>query len=261
LTLALINLRTGRYGGLRCPSEVLRLKWRDVDFEKDRFTVHASKTEHHSDGGIRTVPMFLELKPLFQTAFDEAPTGTVYCITRYRDKTVNLRAQMHKITKWAGLEIWPKTFQNLRSSRETELFKMTGGNVKAVCSWIGNSPVVAMQHYAQVTEADYEEAAKIAILEGAEKTVHNPVQNPVESSSIELQEGKIEDDVIPCFCKTIQQKDNGVQFCANSTPQWAQLDSNQRPMDYESTALTAELRARNYIQRAGTITAFLAQNK
>ena len=26
--------------------------------------------------------------------------------------------------------------------------------------------------------------------------------------------------------------------------EWAQLDSNQRPMDYESTALTAELRAR-----------------
>ncbi|HPS56183.1 MAG TPA: phage integrase SAM-like domain-containing protein, partial [Sedimentisphaerales bacterium] len=36
-----------RWGGLRCPSEVLRLQWQDIDFEHERFTVHASKTEHH----------------------------------------------------------------------------------------------------------------------------------------------------------------------------------------------------------------------
>ena len=52
-----------RFGGLRCPSEVLRLKWEDVDFEREQFTVHSSKTEHHSDGGIRIVPMFAELRP------------------------------------------------------------------------------------------------------------------------------------------------------------------------------------------------------
>ena len=66
---------------------------------------------------------------------------------------------MNKIIKRAGVEPWPKTFQNLRSTRETELFKMTNGNIKAVCSWIGNTPEVAMKHYAQVTEADLKEAA------------------------------------------------------------------------------------------------------
>jgi len=64
---------------------------------------------------------------------------------------------------------------------------MTNGNVKAVCSWIGNSPEVAMQHYAQVTEADLQEAAKISLLEDAEnmvqKTVHNPVQTIDEQNS------------------------------------------------------------------------------
>ena len=68
---------------------------------------------------------------------------------------------MSKIISRAGYKVWPKLFQNLRSTRETELFKMTNGNVKAVCSWIGNSPEIAMQHYAQVTEADIQEAAKI----------------------------------------------------------------------------------------------------
>ena len=77
--------------------------------------------------------------------------------------------------KRAGIEPWPKLFQNCRSTRETELFKMTNGNVKAVCSWIGNSPQVAMTHYAQVTEADMEQAAKMTVLNDGETRVLNQV--------------------------------------------------------------------------------------
>lgn len=176
-----------RYGGLRCPSEVLQLTWMDVDFEHDRFTVHASKTAHHADSGIRTVPMFPELRPLFQDAFDQAQEGDVYCITRYRDKSVNLRTRLTKIIRRAGLEPWPKLFQNCRSTRETELFRMTGGNVKAVCTWIGNSPAVAMEHYAQLAEADIQEAAKMSLLQDAEfscqeKRVQNRVQTTAATS-------------------------------------------------------------------------------
>ena len=172
-----------RWGGLRCPSEVLRLSWQDVDFENNRFTVHATKTEHNADAGIRTVPMFPELRPLFQDAFDNAKEGDVYCITRYRDKTQNLRTLMYKIISRAGLEVWPKPFQNCRSTRETELFKMTGGNIKAVCSWIGNSPAVAMSHYAQVTEKDIQEAAKMALLNDAENIVEKRVHNRVQTTA------------------------------------------------------------------------------
>ena len=119
-----------RWCGLRCSSEILRLKWQDIDFASDRFIVHASKTAHHADGGVRTVPMFPELKPLFQSAFDIAKDGDVYCINRYRDNSTNLRTQMYKIIARAGFKPRPKVFQNLRSTRETELFKMTNGNVK-----------------------------------------------------------------------------------------------------------------------------------
>ncbi len=186
-----------RFGGLRCPSEVLRLKWEDVDFVNNQFTVHASKTEHHTDGGIRVVPMFPELKPLFQEVFDQAETGDIYCITQYRMKNVNLRTRLKRIIKNAGLKPWPKLFQNLRSSRETELFKLTGGNIKAVCEWIGNSPEVAMQHYAQVTEADRKQAAELAVLNSAEKVLKNggtrggqPMTETPEIGSKESQEEK-----------------------------------------------------------------------
>lgn len=172
-----------RWGGLRTPSETLRLTWQDVDFEHSRFVVHASKTEHHADSGIRTVPIFPELRPLFQDAFDMAEDGDVYCITRYGDSGTNLRTQLTKIIRRAGLEPWPKLFQNCRSTRETELFKITGGNVKAVCNWIGNSPKIAMEHYAQVTEADMREAAKTSLLCHAEKAAHNPAQYPAANGS------------------------------------------------------------------------------
>lgn len=204
-----------RWGGLRSPSEVLRLKWQDIDFERSRFTVHASKTEHHIGDGIRIVPMFPELRPLFQDAFDAAKDGDVYCITWYRDTCVNLRTQLTKIIRRAGLEPWPKLFQNCRSTRETELFKMTNGNVKAVCSWIGNSPKVALEHYAQVTEADLQEAAKMSLLSDAETQIDEVAQNaaqyPAAQGSNEQKSTKDKDNgnvvfpLVTAKCSSIQE--------------------------------------------------------
>jgi hypothetical protein len=50
-------------------------------------------------------------------------------------------------------------FQNLRSTRETELAESWPEHV--VCAWIGNSKAVAKEHYLQVTEEHFERAAKI----------------------------------------------------------------------------------------------------
>jgi len=212
-----------RFGGLRCPSEVLRLKWEDVDFEHSRFTVHASKTEHHADSGIRIVPMFPELKPLFQNVFDQATEGTVYCITRYRSKEVNLRTQLGKIIKRAGLEPWPKLFQNLRSTRETELFKITNGNIKAVCSWIGNSPAVAMAHYAQVTEADMEQAAKLNVLKKGENSIKTGGLNRGQAGAVtgkisrkEPQEEKQKERRKPFIYNDLPQKEIAYESLRNA---------------------------------------------
>lgn len=223
-----------RFGGLRCPSEVLELKWQDVDFDKQRFVVHASKTEHHADGGIRTVPMFPELKPLFQDAFDEAPEGAVYCLDRYDGQRSNVAVHMRRIIQKAGLTPWPKLFQNCRSTRETELFKMTGANIKAVCKWLGNSPQVAMAHYAQLTEADMKEAAEKSVLEEAENTVQNSVQNSVQtgdnSNGTELHDSPDEGDVSPCLCGS-NVDDASPCKTGQDTSNWAIRDLNPGPAD------------------------------
>ena len=110
-----------RYAGMRCPSEVLALRWQDIDWEKERFTVHSSKTEHHVGKGTRVVPIFPELRPYLDESFELAEPGAEYVITRYRSGESNLGTQLHRIIRRANLEPWPSAFNSLRSTRQTEL--------------------------------------------------------------------------------------------------------------------------------------------
>jgi hypothetical protein len=148
-----------RFGGLRCPSEHLALKWADVDWERDRFKVTSSKTEHLEGGGVRWIPIFPELRPYLEEAFELAAEGAVYVINRYRDPSSNLRTQLIRIIRRAGLEPWPKLWQNLRATRETELAEVYP--VQVVCAWIGNTERIAAKHYLQVTEDHFTLAAKM----------------------------------------------------------------------------------------------------
>jgi integrase len=147
-----------RFGGLRTPSETLSLKWSDIDWDKGRLTVHSPKTEHHAGHETREVPLFPELRPHLLAAFEEAEPGTEYVITEYRLNNLNLRTQFARILRKAGLQAWPKPFQNLRSTRETELCEQFPEHV--VTAWIGNSKAVAREHYLQVRDEDFERATK-----------------------------------------------------------------------------------------------------
>ena len=118
-----------RFGGLRCPSEHLALRWQDMDWARNRFRVDSPKT------GERWVPMFPELRPHLEAAFELAEEGAVYCINRYRDSNANLRTTFTKIIRRAGVKVWPKLFHNLRASRETELAATYP--IHVVCEWIG----------------------------------------------------------------------------------------------------------------------------
>jgi len=71
-----------RYGGLRCPSEVSRLRLNDVDWGRDRFLVHSPKTEHHEGKASRWVPIFPELRPYLEDAWEAAEPGQEYFIAR-----------------------------------------------------------------------------------------------------------------------------------------------------------------------------------
>ncbi len=144
-----------RFGGLRCPSEPLVLTWADVLWDKGRFRVRSPKT------GERFVPIFPELLPYLQEAWDQAKEGAVHLITRYRSTGCNLRTQLKRYLAVAGVLPWPKPWHNLRATRETELMETFPAHV--VCKWIGNSQAIAQKHYLQVTEEHFARARETAV--------------------------------------------------------------------------------------------------
>ena len=155
-----------RFGGLRCPSEVLSLRWQDVDWEAGRIVVASPKTEN-SGKASRTIPLFPELRTILDEAFDLAPPGAVFVVDeRFRKSAMgpggwmnaNLRTHFSRIVTRAGLTPWPRLFHNLRASRETELVE--NYPLQVVTDWLGNTPKVAMRHYLMTTDEHFAAAVK-----------------------------------------------------------------------------------------------------
>jgi integrase len=162
-------LALSRYAGLRCPSEVLLLELDGVSLTNNRMVVISPKTEHLVGKEQRVVPIFPMLRPFLETAVQSAPPGAAYVVhgeqaDGYRRAAQhpdgwansNLRTQLLKFIKRAGLKPWPKLFHNMRASCETDL--MQNHPIHAVTNWIGNTPAVALRHYLQVTEVDFTKA-------------------------------------------------------------------------------------------------------
>ena len=125
-----------------------------MDWQRSRITVRSPKTEHHPDGESRQIPIFPELRPYLEAAWELADAPCEYLISSRRDPSVNLRTQFQRIIDKAGEKPWPKLFQNLRASRETELAERYP--IHVVCAWIGNSERIAAKHYLQVRDSDFE---------------------------------------------------------------------------------------------------------
>ena len=75
-------------------------------------TVRSKKTEHHEGKASREVPIFPELRPFLEEAWEQAEVGQEYVITRYRGNA-NLRTQLQKIIKRAGVTPWREVVAEL----------------------------------------------------------------------------------------------------------------------------------------------------
>ena len=165
-----------RFGGVRCPSELLLLRWQDINWSRNRMTVTSPKTKH-SGKESRQTPLFPELRPLLAEGLELAKDKSEFIITRYRDASQNLRTTFLKIIERAGLVPWPKLFQNMRSSRETELVETYP--VHVVTAWLGNTASVAAKHYLQTTEEHFEKAVQNPVQQAAEMPRNAPLPAPL----------------------------------------------------------------------------------
>jgi len=158
-----------RYGGARVPSEISNMRFSDIDWERNRFTIYSSKTEHHVGRRFRVVPIFPALRPYLERACREREPGPEFVVPRAQGEP-NLGTEATRIIKKAGIEPWEKTFVNLRGSCSDELEREYPAHV--VDAWMGNSSRVRRRHYLKVTDADFERAAGY------------PVQNPAPPAAV-----------------------------------------------------------------------------
>ena len=148
-----------RIGGLRCPSEVVVLRWEDVDWERNCFYVRSPKTEHHEGKEGRIVPIFPELKAELEVLFSEpASKDREYVINRYRDPRQNLGTTFAKIVKRAGIPEIPRPFDNMRMTRSNEIYNRFGAFIES--EWIGHSGRVRQDHYLMIQDSDIDEASQ-----------------------------------------------------------------------------------------------------
>ncbi len=167
-----------------------------MDWERNRIRVPSPKTEHHAGGDCRYIPLFPELQLHLREVFEAAEPGEEWVITRYRMGTMNLRTELGRIVKKAGVMQWPRLWQNLRATRETELAERYP--IHVVCAWIGNSRAVAQSHYLQVTEEHFEQAAM-----GAGEVAQKAAQQATESAREKSLE-QSQDEQNPLNCKGMQ---------------------------------------------------------
>ena len=221
-----------RFGGLRMPSEALSLRWSDIDWDKQRIRVVAPKTEHHIGKDQREIPIFHELSGPLKEAFEQRDKGAEFVISRHRPAAVrsgtgdwqgaNLRTQFERLINKAGEKPWPRLWQNLRSTRQTELTQQ-GHPLHVVTHWLGNSAIVAAKHYLQVTDADFDRAASEKALKPA---LHGPAAACSDMQSKNNPDGDGRED-----------KEKGSHEESRDPSEWAMRDSNPRHLRCKRSAL------------------------
>jgi integrase len=149
-----------RWAGLRIPSEIATLRWSDIDWANHRMIIRSPKTAHHPDQGVRIIPIFAEVRPYLEELWHQLPEGAPdQVITRYKPDA-NLRTQLNRYCLLAGVQPWPKPFQNMRATRATELADIFPSHTCA--AWLGHSQAIADQFYRSVTDEHFRKAAGVS---------------------------------------------------------------------------------------------------
>ena len=126
----------GRFGGVRVPSELMVLHYRD--FEDKIFRV-----PDNTKTGFREVPIFPEVRAIFNRLSGKPDELVFESRKKWWYRNFFERAIHH-----AGVTQWEKLWINMRSSFVTDLARM-GYDEKTMDAIIGNTAAVRRKHYIQ----------------------------------------------------------------------------------------------------------------
>ncbi|MDR0522273.1 MAG: hypothetical protein LBH00_10535 [Planctomycetaceae bacterium] len=128
-------LALARFGGLRIPSEIQHLRFRD-------FAGNVIRIHKDTKTGAREVPLFGEIREIFERLSGKPDDLIFHC------RVSCLRLRIVLAIRQAGVPVWTKLFVNLRSSCITDLDERRYSDV-TMNAIFGNSAAVRNRHYVQ----------------------------------------------------------------------------------------------------------------
>jgi integrase len=139
-----------RYLGLRAPSELDALTWKDVDWDSGFVTIRAKKTKHHKDQGYRKCPFrHPDVEPVLRAAYEMRESDDSPIVPRITAPVLRKR-----VIKWigrAGLDVWPQLLVNFRRSAVTDAHDLLPPHV--VSAYFGHSEAISEANYTMRTAA------------------------------------------------------------------------------------------------------------
>ena len=155
----------GRWGGIRMPSELLEIRWDDIDRESEKILIRSPKQINHEHRRERLIPLWPEIRKYLDIAWDEADAGQIHVIDRYRSSHTSAHSQLFTRACYrAGIvedprkRPWPKLWNNMRATRVTELRKKFPTD--AVNYWMNHSESISKTHYQQWDSFEWRETAE-----------------------------------------------------------------------------------------------------
>lgn len=136
-----------RYAGLRMPSEIRNLKWRDIS--ETKFHIQTGKT------GGRDVPLFPRVAAELRKYRAESKPKEEYLFPKTRGHANNfLSWNLLSLLKQCKIQQWPLLFNTLRASCITDQ-RRRGLHDELLNAIFGNSARVRAKHYVKILEDDY----------------------------------------------------------------------------------------------------------
>ena len=139
-----------RYLGLRSPSEINELRWKDFDFEDGIVAIRSPKLKRHEDKYERECPFTHPVAfKVISEAYEKRKSDRDNILPSISNHSLRKR-----VTKWlgaAGVDVWPDLLVNFRRSAITDACDILPSHV--VAAFFGHSEIISTRHYRLTTKA------------------------------------------------------------------------------------------------------------
>lgn len=143
-----------RFLGLRAPSEINTLTWKDVDWKNQQLMIRSPKLRHDKHQGRRNCPItHPDVLAVLKRAYEQRAADDSSIVPAITHASLTKR-----VKRWlgaAGLDVWPQLLTNFRRSAVTDACDVLPSHV--VAAYYGHCEAISFSNY-RMTVANHAQA-------------------------------------------------------------------------------------------------------